>query len=220
MKGKAKLLGFHSLLFPCYGTFISQQWIVTKEITLIFHFCITVHYILVKLNRIYWLLVVLLLLRDGYQFYYVVHYMKYLIYLNKHSTYSSPSFWSYFVHIHWMSVCCQFQHPNMSMLRLTQALLKSINTILTRLFARSRCSYMLFIKVSSVSSTPLTAWHANWFGSKNGETSHKSRFRIFFSKHYIAVDVRATRDRSLSYLGFFFSFFFFLVTGMISDFFP
>lgn len=38
MKGKAKLLGFHSLLFPSYVTFILQQWIVTQEITKFFLF--------------------------------------------------------------------------------------------------------------------------------------------------------------------------------------
>ena len=93
-----------------------------------------------------------------------------------------------------------------------KALLKSMNAILTRLFACSRCSYMLFVKVSSASSTPLSARYANWFGYKSGETSHKSCFRIIFSKHFITVDVRATGCRSLSSLGLLF-----LGTGTIRD---
>ena len=73
---------------------------------------------------------------------------------------------------------------------------------------------MLFVKVSSASSTPLSARYANWLESKSGETSHKSCFRIFFWIQWISVDVRATGCKSLSSLGLLF-----LGTGTIRDFF-
>ena len=68
---------------------------------------------------------------------------------------------------------------------------------LNRTLCRSRCSYMLFAKVSSASSTPLTTQYKNWFGSKSSETSHKSCFRITF--HYCKC--KGNRTQVIKFIG-------------------